>query len=119
MEFEKNKRKHKVTVTFDGELKCEFCNFCLSFGSPCRHVIACNLQDVYISDFHIRNSKSYNCGSMDGIVTRKFVDYSLPSFRRKYEISEIQLEHCNEIRNANANFDEISVYFYSQNAIFH
>ena len=96
LQFEKYKRAHRVTVTVDGKLKCEFCNYCLSFGSPCRHVIACNRQNVCISDFHIRNTKSYNCGSMDGKVERKFGDYGLPLFRGSYEASEIKVKDCNE-----------------------
>ena len=92
--FEKHKRHHKVTVTQDGKLRCENCNYCLSFGLPCRHVIACNRQnmhisDFHISDFHIRNAKSYNCGSMNGSITKSFADYLLPSFRCKYHPSEI------------------------------
>ena len=113
VQFEKHNRKYKVTVTFDGKLKCEFCDFCDSLGSPCRHVISCNRQEVYISDFHIRNSKSYKCRSMDGTVNRNFADYSLPSFRGKHEMWETQLDHCNESVNVNANLDEEYVCFFS------
>ena len=56
----------------------------------------CNRQNVSISDFHIRNTKSYNCGSMDGKVERKFGDYGLPLFRGSYEASEIMIKDCNE-----------------------
>ena len=99
LKFEKHKRVHRVTVTVDGTLKCEFCNHCTSFGSPCRHVIACNQQNVCISDFHIRNTKSYNCGSMDGKVERNFGDYGLPLFRGSYETSEIIIKHYNDTMN--------------------
>ena len=88
VKFEKFKRMHKVTVTSDSKLRCEFCNHPISMGSPCRHIIACNQQKVQISDFHIKHCKSYNCGSMVGKVFRKHGDCSLPSFRGIYDPSK-------------------------------
>ena len=48
---------------------------------------------------------------MDGTLTSNFADYSLPSFRGKHEMSEIQMDRCEEITNANANLDEEPVSF--------
>ena len=102
VKFEKFKRTHKVTVTSDNKLRCEFCNYSISMGSPCRHIIACNQQKVEISDFHIKHCKSYNCGSMAGKVIRKFGDYSLPSFRGIYDPSKHLPSTTHEIQTENS-----------------
>ena len=99
VQFEKHKRVYKVTVTVNGKLRCEFCNHCSSFGCSHRHTIVCNRQNVCITDFYIRNSKSYNCGSMGGKIERKFTDHSLPLFRGSYETSEAMIEDFNATIN--------------------
>ena len=89
IKFEKFKRTCRVTVTCDGKLKCYFCDYSVSKGSPSRHIISCNQRKVSIGDFHIRHCKSYNCGSMVGKIVSKYGDHNLPNFRGEYDMSSI------------------------------
>ena len=90
---------HKVSLVPGGKLKCENCDYFSSFCSPCRHVIACSQQKVEISDFHIRHSKSYNCGAMGGLIERHFTDFNLLLFRGSYKSNESEETSTNNKSN--------------------
>ena len=114
MKFSKYHQTHKVIVSLDSKIKCVNCDYCISFGSPCRHVIACNQQNAQIDDFHIRYVKGYNCRAMSDKVEQKFADCSMLAFRGVCSATSIVIDDAEDLNSIAMPLSNDSNCYFSQ-----